>query len=153
MQIDSLASSIRRFSGDASGSLDAVGMTSADTATTESGLDSATTSVGTLVSGAANDLDSGNYEDAAAAIDSAIASVASARGRIGAFQRDTLDPAYRSSQTQIESLTASRSRIEDTDYAVETSNRTRATILTAASIKTLKIAQQQQASVLNLLGA
>ena len=50
-----------------------------------------------------------------------------------------------------ENLLASKSRIADTDYAVEISNHARASLLSSASVKVLQISQRQNAQVLDLL--
>ena len=62
-----------------------------------------------------------------------------------------LGPQLRSNQVQLENLMSSRSVIEDTDFAVETSNLTRSQILMASGAKVLQIAQQQASHVLDLL--
>ena len=78
-------------------------------------------------------------------------SVATVRGQLGSFQKDIIGPQFRSNQITIENLTAGRSRIVDADFAVETSKLNRLTVLVAAGAKTLKIAQQQGNSILDLL--
>jgi len=70
---------------------------------------------------------------------------------LGTFQRDSLLPRLRSNQIAYENISASRSRIADADYAVETSNLARATILVKAGAMTLRIAQHQAKTVLALL--
>lgn len=52
-----------------------------------------------------------------------------------------------------ENLTSSESVIRDTDFAVETSNLTRAQILVQAGNSVLAIANAQSQMVLTLLGA
>jgi flagellin len=106
----------------------------------------------TLRSGGDNDLKSGNYENASKILGSAIDEVAVIRGRLGAFERNTLQTNVRSVQSAIENLTASESRIRDTDFAEETSKLTRAQILTSASTSVLGLANQQAQQVLQLLG-
>ncbi len=105
-----------------------------------------------LRSGGANDLNSKNFEDASNILSSAIDDVAVVRGRLGAFERNTLQTNVRSVQAAIENLTASESRIRDTDFAEETSKLTRAQILTSASTSVLGLANQQAQQVLQLLG-
>ena len=106
----------------------------------------------TLRSGGDNDLKSGNYENASKILGSAIDEVAVIRGRLGAFERNTLQTNVRSLQSAIENLTSSESRIRDTDFADETSKLTRAQILTSASTSVLSLANQQAQQVLQLLG-
>lgn len=74
------------------------------------------------------------------------------RGRLGAFERNVLDPNQRALQSQFENLTASESLIRDADFAVETSKLTRAQILSSAGTSALTLANQQSQQVLQLLG-
>ena len=74
------------------------------------------------------------------------------RGRLGAFERNTLQTTLRSTQIALENLTASESSIRDTDFAEETANLTRGQILSQAGISTLAIANQNPSQVLSLLG-
>ncbi len=151
LQIDSIVSSIERITGGAISSLDRVNLPDGGNAAVESQLAAARTSVQSLKSGAANSLSSGNFEAALNAIDSAQTGVNTARGTVGAYQKNTLQPQLRSNEVAVINLTESRSRIVDTDFAVETSNLARAKTLSAASIKVLKIAQDQAGSILDLL--
>ncbi len=151
MQIDSIVTSIERVRGDAVASLDGFNMPDGGNAEVEALISGAASGVSSLRSGGANDLASGNYDAAQAAIQSGISDVASARGRIGGYQRYTVEPNIRSNQVAHENITASRSRIADTDFAVETSNATRFSILSEMSVHVLKIAQQQGNAILSLL--
>ncbi|MHC4697601.1 MAG: flagellin [Planctomycetota bacterium] len=151
MRIDSISDSIDRIRNDAVTSLGGFNMPDDGNAEVEDLIDSAGAAVSSLRSGGVNSLDSGNYEAAQTAIKGAIDDVATARGRIGAYQRYTVEPRVRSNQIAIENLSDARSRIADTDFAVESSNLIRFSILTASSVKVLKIAQQQGNSVLALL--
>lgn len=152
MQMDSLASSIERFTGDAISSLDGFNAQGSGNAELEAKLNAARTAAESVKSGGANDLSSGNFEAATTALDGAITDVASVGGSIGAYQKNTLDPQRRSNQVALANLADSRSRIADTNYAVETANRTRSDILSQASVQVLKITQNQIGSVLDLLG-
>lgn len=105
-----------------------------------------------LRSGGDNDLKSGNFQNASEILSTAIDEVAVIRGRLGAFERNTLQTNVRSLQAAIENLTASESRIRDTDFAAETSKLTRAQVLTSASTSVLALANQQSQQVLQLLG-
>jgi len=151
MQIDSIVTSIERFRNDAVTSLDGFNMPDGGNAEVANLINGAASAVSSLRSGGANSLASGDLESAQDVILGAINSVATARGRIGSYQRYAVAPRIHSNQVAIENLTASRSRITDTDYALETSNLTRSRILNTANIAVLKIAQQQGASVLALL--
>ncbi len=89
---------------------------------------------------------------AADIIDAAIDQVSTLRGRIGAFERNTLDTTLRSQQVALENLTSAESSIRDTDFAAETSALTRAQILQQAGTQTLAISNTTAQSVLSLLG-
>ncbi len=103
-------------------------------------------------SGGSNDLNSRQFQHASAILDTSIDEVSMLRGRLGAFERNTLETNVRSLTTAIENLTASESRIRDADFAEETSKLTRAQILSSASTSVLSLANQQSQQVLQLLG-
>ena len=84
-------------------------------------------------------------------IDAAIDQIAVMRGRLGAFERNTLQTTIRSSQISLENLTAAESKIRDTDFAAETSRLTRAQILVQAGTSQLAIANSTAQTVLSLL--
>lgn len=151
MQIDNTVASIQRFHGNSVSSLDGINMPNGGNAAVTALYDNALAAAVSVRSGGANDLASGNFAAAQTAISAASTDVASARGRIGGYQKDVIGPQIRSNQVAIENLTASRSRIVDTDFAEEMSNFVRNKILLTAGFKTLKIAQQQTKSVLDLL--
>lgn len=152
MQIDSLAVSISRFTDNAVTSLDGFNMPNGGNAIVEAQFVQAQAGVMSLVSGGANDLASGNFEAADAALSTAITAVATGRGRIGGYQKNVLMPTLRSNRITLENLSESRSLIADTDFAVEMSNLNRNQVLMAAGIKALVLTQQQPRSVLALLG-
>lgn len=102
-------------------------------------------------SGGSNDLNSSNFQAASQVLDSAIDEVSTIRGRLGAFEKNTLNTNVRSLQAAVENLTASESRIRDADFAAETSALTRAQIISSAATSTLSLANQQAQQVLNLL--
>jgi len=105
-----------------------------------------------IVAGQGNSLVAGNARAASDIIDASIDQVAVLRGRLGAFERNTLDTTLRSQQIALENLTASESAIRDTDFAEETAALTRAQILQQAGTSTLAIANSTAQSVLALLG-
>ncbi len=74
------------------------------------------------------------------------------RGRLGAFERNTLQPNISQLQITSENLTASQAVIRDTDFALETSELTRSQILVQAGNSILAIANAQSQNVLQLLG-
>jgi flagellin len=87
---------------------------------------------------------------ALAAIDAAIAQVNTSRASLGAYQ-NRFGSVVTSLQTTSENLTASRSRIMDTDFAAETSSLTRNQILQQAGTAMLAQANQLPQNVLTLL--
>lgn len=106
----------------------------------------------TLGTGLGNSLSSKNFATAQRIVRSAVDQVASLRGRLGGFQKDTLVSTMNSLRVALENITAAESAIRDADFAVETSNLTRAQILVAAGTSTLQLANAQPQSVLALLG-
>ena len=83
-------------------------------------------------------------------VDSALSSLSSQRARYGAIQ-GRFENAITNLQTTSENLTASRSRIQDTDFAAETANLTRAQILQQAGVAMLAQANAVPQTVLQLL--
>jgi len=106
----------------------------------------------TLKSGLANDLSSKNFASAQRIVREAINQVASLRGRLGSFQKDTLTTTINSLRVARENVTAAESAIRDADFAAETSNLTRAQILVNSSTAILQIANAAPQNVLALLG-
>ena len=104
-----------------------------------------------ITTGGDNSLVAGMPREAGRVIDAAINQISNLRGRLGAFERNTLNTTLRSSQTALENLTASESQIRDTDFAHETSQLTRAQILQQAGTSTLAMANSSAQSVLSLL--
>lgn len=94
----------------------------------------------------------GNFTAASRITDTAIDEVTIVRGRLGAFERNTLQTNIRSLALAVENLTASESTIRDADFASETSLLTRAQILASSGTTILSIANQQSQNVLQLLG-
>lgn len=87
---------------------------------------------------------------ALAEIDTAIQKVDTMRSDLGAIQ-NRFDSAISNLHNTITNLTASRSRIQDADYAVEVSNMTRSQILQQAGTAVLAQANQVPQSMLSLL--
>jgi len=116
-------------------------------------LDDVNTSSLGLVSGAtAFDLTSVTNASAAInTIDSAIDSVTSFRGDLGASQ-NRLQSAFRSISSTSENLSAAESRIRDVDIAKETADLTRNSILQQAAVSVLSQANVQPQLALRLLG-
>ncbi|MCB9844887.1 MAG: flagellin [Phycisphaeraceae bacterium] len=85
-------------------------------------------------------------------LDRAIDEISVLRGRLGAFERNILQTNTRSLQAAFENLSASNSVIRDADFALETSQLTRAQILASTGTSALALANQQAQQVLQLLG-
>ena len=92
------------------------------------------------------------FKQASDIIDKVITEVAVLRGRLGAFERNTLRTNINQLQITAENLTASESSVRDTDFAKETTELTRAQILVQAGNSVLAIANAQAQNVLTLLG-
>lgn len=84
-------------------------------------------------------------------VDQAMAQVSSLRGRLGAFQKTTLDTNIATLTDTLTNLTDAQSAITDTDFAEETANLTRAQILSQSGLSVLKLANQNPQQVLSLL--
>jgi flagellin len=84
------------------------------------------------------------------AIDAALEDVMSAQARSGAYQ-NRLDAIVSVLSESTENLQASKSRIMDTDYAVEATNLAKAQIVAQAATAMLAQANQSQQTVLQLL--
>jgi flagellin len=102
-------------------------------------------------SGGANSLVAGEEIKAQRIVDRAITQVSVMRGRLGAFQKNTLDTNINSQQVALENVTASESAIRDADFAEETAAMTRAQILVQATTTILKTANSSPQNVLSLL--
>lgn len=91
-----------------------------------------------------------NANSAITTIDTAIASVDSERGDLGAVQ-SRLESTIANLSNVSENISASRSRIVDADIAMETSAMTKSNILQQAGISVLAQANQQPQLALSLL--
>jgi flagellin len=99
------------------------------------------------------DLDVSTQEGASiaiSAVDAALEDVMSAQAKSGAYQ-NRLDYAINVLSESVENITASRSRIQDTDYALEATNLAKAQIISQAATAMLAQANQSQQTVLQLL--
>jgi flagellin len=88
--------------------------------------------------------------EALKAIDAALTSVAADQAKAGAFQ-NRLDAVVSNLTESNQNMSASRSRILDTDYATETTNMARNQIIAQAATAMLAQANQSSQSVLSLL--
>ena len=106
--------------------------------------------------GAGGSLETVNVSTVAAAndaiqrIDSALGSVSDLRSTFGAIQ-NRLESTIANLSSVVENLSASRSRIMDTDFAAETASLTRAQVLQQAGVAMLAQANAAPQNVLSLL--
>jgi flagellin len=113
--------------------------------------DSAVGFLSSLGTGQTHQLSAKKFGSAQRIIRSAIAQVSSLRGRLGAFQKETIQSTMNSLKVAYENTAAAESAIRDADFAVETSNMTRAQILVQSSTSVLQMANQAPQNVLALL--
>ncbi|MFW6154572.1 MAG: flagellin [Planctomycetota bacterium] len=118
-----------------------------------------TTKLGAAAEGFLSDIASGGTDDfqtdaagAQAIIEAAIQQVATARGRLGSFIKDTVETTINSLNVAYENVAAADSVIRETDFANETARLTRNQILVNASTSVLSIANTTPQSVLALIG-
>lgn len=105
-----------------------------------------------LGSGQANNVMSGNVNDAQKVVSEAVSQVSSLRGRIGTFQRNIIGSTIRSLNIASENTAAANSIIRDADFASETAQLTRSQILVSASTNILQLSNQSPNAALQLLG-
>ena len=103
-----------------------------------------------LATGGAKALDT-DATGAFQVVDEVINKVASVRGRLGAFQRTTLDTNINSLSDTLANLIEAESSIRDADFASESAALTRAQILVQSGTSVLSIANQNPQNVLSLL--
>ncbi len=89
-------------------------------------------------------------QDAQRLIDSAINEVSTSRGKLGSFQKNSLESNLRNLRIAAQNLTASESQIRDTDMATEMSEFTKNQILVQAGTSMLAQANQMPQIVLSL---
>ncbi|MHC4220508.1 MAG: flagellin N-terminal helical domain-containing protein, partial [Planctomycetota bacterium] len=82
-----------------------------------------------LSAGGDNNVVNGSLTTAQIVIDEAIRQVSSLRGRLGAFQKNTVGATINSLSISLENTAAAESSIRDTDFAAETAALTRSQIL------------------------
>jgi len=91
-----------------------------------------------------------NAQKALDTIDGALSQINSSRAALGAYQ-NRFSSVIANQQTTTENLSASRSRIQDADFAKETANLSRAQVLQQAGTAMLSQANQSSQGVLSLL--
>lgn len=122
---------------------------SATTATT--GLTAGTTATSTVTGFSTLDISTTAGADTAMrAMDAALSSLNTARATLGAYQ-NRFSSVVANLQSNAENLTASRSRIQDADFASETASLTRGQILQQAGTAMLAQANALPNNVLSLL--
>ncbi|MET0497556.1 MAG: flagellin [Steroidobacteraceae bacterium] len=132
-------------------------LTGGDTITTAGLMTTGTGNLGLAASSAVSgSLSTQNVKDVAGAnsaiqsVDAALTSVSSLRSTLGAVQ-NRFQSVINSLQSVSENLSASRSRIQDTDFAAETASLTRAQILQQAGTAMVSQANSAPQNVLSLL--
>ena len=116
------------------------GLTAATTAASTTGTTIANTTVGTVAGANA----------AIASVDAALEQINGTRAELGALQ-SRFDSTIANLSSNVENLSAARSRIRDTDFAVETAELTRVQVLQQAGVAMLSQANSAPQSVLALL--
>jgi flagellin len=166
MQIDSIISSVNRIAGTASfngeplldgsltldadgDSLDVESVAPTSLGTVE--IDGIDRTLSDVSSGGALDTVSGDVEGAQQAILAAQNQVSTLRGRIGAFQKYSVDSSINSNRVAFENTAAANSAIRDTDFASETSRLVRSEVLRNSSLRAMVLANGSQRSILSLL--
>lgn len=90
--------------------------------------------------------------NAANIVDQTITKVALLRGRLGAFQRTTLQSNITALQDTLANITDAESQVRDADFAKESANLTRSQILVQSTSQVLALSNQNPQNVLALLG-
>jgi flagellin len=109
-----------------------------------------TISLGAQTLANANVLTVAGANSAIAAVDSALATVSSFQSQLGAIQ-NRFTSTVKNLQSTVQNLTASRSTIQDADFAAETAKLTQSNVLQQAGISILAQANQQPQLILKLL--
>jgi flagellin len=102
--------------------------------------------------GAELNLVDGDLSKAQKVVTNAISEISSLRGRLGAFQKNTVGATIRSLGVSLENTQAAESVIRDTDFAAQTAELTRSQILVSSATQVLSIANSQPQNALSLLG-
>ena len=85
-------------------------------------------------------------------VQKAISDVAAARGRIGGFQKFTVQTSINSLNATKIGLSDAKSVVSETDYATATAELNRQSVLLNSGIQLLGLANQQASQILSLLG-
>ena len=104
-----------------------------------------------IASGGELDTTDGDVSTAVSVIREASSNIASLRGRLGSFSTNTLQVESARIDTAIENVSAAESLIRDADFAEETSNLVRESILGDTSRAAVAAANNSNAQILSLL--
>lgn len=113
--------------------------------------DSVTGFISSLASGQANQLSSKSLTGAQSIISEAVKQVSTLRGRLGAFQKFTINSTVNNLGVAYENASAAESAIRDTDFASQTAALTRSQILSQAATTVLSQANSSPQQALKLL--
>ncbi len=105
-----------------------------------------------MAAGKALNVEDGDLTRAQDSVREAIKDISGLRGRLGAFQKNTVGATIRSLGVSLENTTAAESAIRDADFASETAGLTRSQILVNSSTNVLALANSSPQAVLQLLG-
>ena len=132
------------------GSTSSAGITIAGTAPASAGFTAGTTLATATKISSMSVLTAAAATAALGTIDGALSTISASRASLGAYQ-NRFTSVVTSLQTTSENLSASRSRIQDADFAAETANLSRAQILQQAGTAMVAQANQLPQGVLSLL--
>lgn len=104
-----------------------------------------------LSSGGTNALSTADLTKAQKVLNVAVKQVSQLRGRLGTFQKYTINSTVNALNVAYENASAAQSAIRDTDFAEETASLTRAQILSQASTTVLTQANAAPQLALTLL--
>jgi len=104
-----------------------------------------------LSSGRSSNVVDGDLTKAGSIVDEAIRQTSGLRGRLGAFQKNTVGATIRNLNISLENSAAAESVIRDADFAAETASLTRSQILSQAAQNSLGLANSAPQSALQLL--
>jgi flagellin len=104
-----------------------------------------------LAAGKGSNVVDGDVVASGKIVDESIRQISSLRGRLGAFQKNTVGATIRNLSISLENSAAAESVIRDADFASETAALTRAQILSQAAQNSLGLANSAPQSALQLL--
>ena len=104
-----------------------------------------------LASGKSLNVATGDLTTGAKVVEEAIRQISGLRGRLGAFQKNTIGSTINSLNVSLENSSAAESVIRDADFASETASLTRGQILAQAAGNSLSLSNSQPQQALSLL--